>query len=233
MRLDMIDLSQAEVSSGDCPDVRSWPIGTSLNGVTFAQGERYERGNVMLEFKERDTLPPAIGTQGPISYTLWGGCYIAGVWRILPWVECIKQYIPTGDLLVPGQLPSNILYYARPPLLGYQPSPGEKIALFVTTGDTRRQNAQVVQPWRSSVVTVPFQVGQWSWSDETVVVEPPVVTQPPQVQPNLLEMLLAQNVEIFKQLRVLETLLQTPPIYDAPYLGALRPRRGPSGVDRG
>ena len=47
-------------------------------------------------------------------------------------------------------------------LQGYQPAPGEQVALFCTTGDTRRQNAQAVPtPGRTNVVLVPFAVGRY------------------------------------------------------------------------
>jgi len=53
-------------------------------------------------------------------------------------------------------------YYPEPLLPGYQPAPGELIALSVRTGDTRRQNAPVVAAWRTNVVLVPVAVGKYA-----------------------------------------------------------------------
>lgn len=164
-----IDLSRARIPASDCPDVRDWPVKAPLTLVEFAATERFERGDTMVDFPGRDALPPAIGSQGPIAYTLWMGCCLndrgvadrAGTWYIAPIVECICAYVPTGPLLKPGQVGTNLLYYPDPPLRGYQPKPGEPIALFCTTGDTRRQNAQALaEPWRTNVVLVPFTVGR-------------------------------------------------------------------------
>lgn len=166
---DAIDLSRARIPASDCPDVRDWPVKAPLTLVEFAATERFERGDTMVDFPGRDALPPAIGSQGPIAYTLWMGCCLndrgvadrAGTWYIVPIVECIGAYVPTGPLLKPGQVGTNLLYYPDPPLRGYQPNPGEQVALFCTTGDTRRQNAQALaEPWRTNVVLVPFAVGR-------------------------------------------------------------------------
>src|SRR5215510_3808925 len=157
---DMIDLSQAVLGTSDCPDVRNWPIGAGNFSVEFASSERFERGDTMLEFDGRDQLPDAFGSQGAIRYTMWIGCKIAGAWHIAAAVECRDGYIPTGPLLASGQIGINILYYANAPLRGYQPAPRESIAVFCTTGDTRRQNVQAVQrPWRTSVLVVPLSAG--------------------------------------------------------------------------
>jgi hypothetical protein len=158
---DAVDLRTARVAARDCPDVRGWPVGASITSFTLADRERFERGNTMIEFAGRDALPPAMGSQGAISYTLWIGCALQGHWYLLPIVECIKGYVPTGPLLDPGHMGPNLLYYADPPLHGYQPAPREMVLFFATTGDTRRQNVQApgVSPWRTNVICVPFAVG--------------------------------------------------------------------------
>lgn len=157
---DAIDLSLAEVAARDCPDVRQWPIIAPLEMVEFAASEKFERGDTMVEFPGRDALPPAFGSQGAISYTLWMGCRIRGTWYVLPAVECIRAYVPTGRLLAPDQVRANLFYYADKPLCDYQPAAGEQVALFCTTGDTRRQNVQAVPvAGRTNVVLVPFSVG--------------------------------------------------------------------------
>lgn len=171
---DAIDLARAVLGSGDSIDVRQWPIVTTIRSVTLGGGP-YEAGDTMVEFDGRDQWLPgkshdvhADGTGGDTSFTLWIGCQRAGVWHVLAAVNCMRDgrgragecYIPTGPLMAPGQI-DNVLYYASPPLLGYRPTAGEDIALFVTTGCTRRKNSQPTgQPvGRSNVVLVPFRAG--------------------------------------------------------------------------
>jgi hypothetical protein len=157
---DAIDLSRAQIPAGDCPDVRQWPIMAPLRMVEFAATEQFERGDTMVDFQGRDALPAAIGSQGAIAYTLWMGCHIGGTWYIAPIVECIGGYVPTGQMLATDQVKTNLFYYPDPPLRFYQP--GEQVALFCTTGDTRRQNAHAVPtPGRTNVVLVPFAVGRY------------------------------------------------------------------------
>ena len=159
---DAIDLSRAKIPAGDCPDVRHWPIMAPLQVVELAATEQFERGDTMVDFPGRDALPAAIGSQGAIAYTLWMGCHIGGTWYIAPIVECIGGYVPTGQILAANQVKTNLFYYPDPPLRFYQPAPGEQVALFCTTGDTRRQNAQAVPtPGRTNVVLVPFAVGRY------------------------------------------------------------------------
>ena len=160
---DAIELSRAQIPASDCPDVRGWPIMAPLRMVEFAATECFERGDTRVDFPGRDALPAAIGSQGPIAYTLWMGCHIGGTWYIAPIVECIGGYVPTGQILATNQVKTNLFYYPDPPLRFYQPAAGEQVALFCTTGDTRRQNAQAARtPGRTNVVLVPFAVGRYT-----------------------------------------------------------------------
>lgn len=163
---DQIRFDQAVMCGESSPDIRSWPIMSAIDRVQLADREVYVRGNVNVWFDGKLGLVPAFGSQGPISWTLWGGNLVSGKWCFAPWVECINDdYVPTGNLFAPRQVGDNILYYADPPLRGYQPKPGEQIALVVTTGDTRRQNAQPTgfPARRTNVVLVPFQPGDYSF----------------------------------------------------------------------
>lgn len=195
--MDQINFSDAVQGNPDSPDIRTWPILFNLDRVHFAPTHQFERGNVNVWFAGRDQLEPGIGNQGPISYTIWGGFNRAGVWIFAPLVECIKDYIPTGNLFDPNQVADNLLYYADrldSRIARYQPKPGEQIALVITTGDTRRQNAQPAgKPvGRSNVVLVPFAVGDYQFDQPnppapdpppppTVPVDPPSVPTPPSV----------------------------------------------------
>ncbi len=168
------DLTAAVVASPDCPDVRAWPETIRLTRVSFKARHEFERGNVMVEFRgpdfSRDTLPAAMGSQGPIAYTLWLGCTINGKVLILPVVECIRTYVPTGNIFMPNQLRKNLFYYAAEPLRSHQPVRSESMIAFVTTGDTRRQNVQApgISAARSNVVNVRFEVGEFVPIVETV-----------------------------------------------------------------
>lgn len=180
---DAIDFSSAVIGSSESPDIRSWPVMAPMTRVHFAAREQYVRGNVNVWFAGKAGLVPALGTQGPISWTLWGGFFIGGRWHFAPLVECINDdYVPTGNLFAPGQVGENLLYYADGPLAKYQPKAGEQIALVVTTGDTRRQNAQPpgFPPKRTTVVLVPFAVGDYSFQGGVVppVTPPPSTTEP-------------------------------------------------------
>src|SRR5262245_32500399 len=104
MSSDAVDLSQAVIAAADCPDVRNWPVFATLDAVEFASSQRWQRGDTMVEFVGRDTLAPANGSQGLISYTMWMGCKINGIWHLAAAVECIQQYVPTGPFLAPGQI---------------------------------------------------------------------------------------------------------------------------------
>lgn len=178
---DAIDFSQAVMCGAESPDIRAWPIFSGISRVHFADRENaYVRGNVNVWFPGKTALVPANGTQGPISWTLWGGFYVSGKWCFCPLVECINDdYVPTGNLFASNQVATNLLYFADAPINWYQPKRGETIALVVTTGDTRRQNAQpeFFTPKRTNVVLVPFAVGDYTFADAGV--EPPPVVVPP------------------------------------------------------
>ncbi len=181
-RTDAIDLSTAVIAPPDCPDVRTWPIVTTLTRLHLADREQYSRGNVNVEFPERAHWPAAVptGWASGISYTLWLGLSRGGVWYVAPIVECIGDYIPTGPLFAPRQVAENLLYYPMQGIQGAQPASGELVAWFITTGDTRRMNLQAQPQGRSAVVTTPFIVGDYAFTTPLPPVPPP---GPPPVPP--------------------------------------------------
>ncbi len=169
------ELATAVVASPDCPDVRAWPETIRLTRVSFKARQEFERGNVMVEFQgpvnfNRDTLPAAMGSQGAIAYTLWLGCTVDKQLLILPIVECIRKYVPTGDIFEPYHLVKNLFYFAAEPIRSHQPLRNESMIAFVTTGDTRRQNVQArgISAARSNIVKVRFEVGEFVPVLETV-----------------------------------------------------------------
>lgn len=158
---DAIDLAQAVMTAGS-PDIRKWPIGAKLTAVGLSG-----RDNMTLEFSARNgpgAWPFVIGAEGgEIQYTLGVGCKIGGVWQLATVIRCISRapddnYVPTGPVLQPGQLPGNIYYYAGSPLAEYQPAPGEQVAWFLTAGDQRRGDIHQIAE-RTQVVLAPFLPG--------------------------------------------------------------------------
>ena len=176
---DALDFQTAVMAgTTDSPDIRTWPVQTNITRVDLSANRKaYERGPVNVWFAGKYDLPPTQSTQGDIRWTLWGGFRIGGRWHFAPLVECIRDYVPVGEeWFDPGHIGRNLTYYADGPLRGYQPSTGEQIALVVTTGDTRRQNAQGGPPWRTNVVLVPFSAGATDFPQGTPQGPPP---QPP------------------------------------------------------
>lgn len=183
-KMDMINFADAVMGNKQSPDIRAWPVFANLDRVHFAPTQQYERGNVNVWFEGKHQLEPGIGNQGPISYTLWGGFNRGGAWVFAPLVECIKDYVPTGMLFGENHVADNLLYFADSldaRIAKYQPKAGEQIALVVTTGDTRRQNAQPPgKPvGRTNVVLVKFEVGDYRFDTVTPVPEVPPVENPP------------------------------------------------------
>lgn len=202
--LDAFDMSNAVHGGADSPDVRNWPVQKTISRVHLAQSEVYQRGNLLIDFDGRDTLPEArpVGWNSGISYTVWGGFNRNGAWVVAPLVECIGKYVPTGNLFAPRQIGDNLLYYAEldSRIRYYNPQPSEAIALFVTSGDTRRMNVQAGAPWRSNVVVVLFQPGAYTFAAPEEPAAPTPEAPVPVAAPDAVVQRLA-NIE--KQLEAL------------------------------
>lgn len=181
---DAIDLSAARLGSRDSIDVRAWPIITTITKLTIHGDGR--RMAVIPEFAQAKAWPRVPNVEGgPINWTLWMGHQIAGAWQILAICTCVDDdYVPTGNVLEPGHIASNLYYYADGPLARYQPALGEPTIFFLTSGCTRRANTQgIPQPGRSQVVMVTLVPGTREFSIPPVVVPPVVVTPPPATVP--------------------------------------------------
>lgn len=156
---DMIDLADAVITS-ESPNIKGWTKASKLSSLFLS-----ETGDMNVDFDKRWVKPGAwpfiIGQEGgEIQYTLWVGCLIAGLWYVSGIIRCISRgmsdnYVPTGPILRPGQLPQNCYYFAGSPLANYQPAPGELVAWFLTAGDQRRGDIHVVTE-RTQVVVAPF-----------------------------------------------------------------------------
>lgn len=182
---DEIDISSARLGSRDSIDVRTWPIITTITRLTIHGDGR--RMAVIPEFAHAKAWPRVPNVEGgPINWTLWMGSQVAGEWRVLAICTCVDDdYVPTGNVLEPGHIPSNLYYYADAPMATYQPAVGEAAVFFVTSGCTRRANTQgIPQPGRSQVVRVPLQAGTWTFeAAPTTPPVPPVVVTPPPAPP--------------------------------------------------
>lgn len=158
---DAFNLAAAVVASGDCPSVSQLPVISTMAEILLTNAEQ----GYSMNFPGRDTWPGVIppGWQGAINHTLWMAECISGVWYVLPVKEALNAYCTLGPILSPGQVPSNLTYYAQSPMHGYQPAPYEVVGFFATTGDTRRMNLQGSLVGRTNVVTVPFAAGEYRW----------------------------------------------------------------------
>jgi hypothetical protein len=163
--VDAFDLASALVASTDCPSVASLPIISAMAWIGLKDVAVDQQGYAM-DFSGRDSWPGVTppGWDGPINHTLWMGEYIGGNWYVLPIKEGLGEYCTLGPILLPGQVPDNLTYFAQSPMRGYQPRTGERVGFFCTTGDTRRMNLQPPSgAGRTNVVTVPFQAGDYAW----------------------------------------------------------------------
>lgn len=170
---DAIDLSAAIFTAQSPPGVRDWPITAKLTSLKIppaVDDGPPDVTNMDVTFTKRngpDRWPIVMGPEGEIQYTLWVGCRILGVWHLAGSILCISRgendnYVPTGPVMRPNQLPSNWYYFAGSPLAGYQPAPGELVAWFLTAGVQRRTDIHTVAE-RTQVVLVPFQPGTFTF----------------------------------------------------------------------
>ena len=150
---DMLDLSQARVYNSPS-DVANWAVTTSLTRLDLMPS------GVHVEFSKQaswpDVLPP--GWTGPLQYTLWIVIKVNGVWHTSGCIEFWRVLWENGGP-VTGYAQN---WYYDPirwgPMTGHQPSPGEQVGFFVTSGDARNNGPYAVKE-RSSVVVVSFPSG--------------------------------------------------------------------------
>lgn len=254
MRPDMID-PRAIAWNGT--DIGGWPATVELNGIDF------ETGRGVLPIYDRETAdrrwPDAIptGWKEPIQFTLHAIVRVNGQWIGGGYILFWRGRLDTGANwleMAPDRTDGLDNWRANwaDARFGaahqYVPRVGDEVGFALSAGGNRMREVATVQE-RSPIVRLPLALkGAWRRPPEgPVVVEPPIVTEPPVVippdlpsLPALLGMMHGQlaalkdgQTELLTRLGELETLLQTPPVYDAPYLGALKPRRGPTGVIRG
>lgn len=251
MRPDMIDPRTIRWQG---TDVGGWPATVELNGITFKPGDGVFPDYDTAEANRRwPDITPA-GWDGPIQFTLHAIVNVGGQWHGGGYILFWRGRTNTGANwleLAPDRTDGLDNWRANwadtrfGPSHGYIPKAGDEVGFCLSAGGNRMREATSVQE-RTPIVRLPLALnGSWvrpSAPEGPVVVEPPVVTHPPQMPPYVpgVDAILAQILDLRTSheqirglLKELERMLEHPPIYDAPYLGALRPRRGPSGVDRG
>lgn len=148
---DQIDLSQAVIVGG-APDVRNWPITTSLTISALDPA-------IVPSFTDPGwPLTVPVGFEGGnIQFTVWAFAYINGQWVGSGFIQMWQGRPDCGA--EPGgfdhrqQLAQNWWYYV-PEMAGYYPAPGDTIGFMVTAGNERNGAG----PWpvmeRSNVVAV-------------------------------------------------------------------------------
>lgn len=155
-QLTPFELTNAHILGGS-PDVRSWPVTTTISQV------RFEQDGIGLTFGKQtppNTPGPRVGDwpEGPdagagaFQYTLWLGMGVGGQSYAVGVIEFWAGRPTTGGgPLDPNGIPGNFTYFAPP--MDVQPQPGQPVSFFVTQGDARRKDAHLLAE-RSNVVTV-------------------------------------------------------------------------------
>lgn len=147
--IDELDLSQVQIVGGS-PDVRGWPITTSL---AISSLEPFITPT-FVDPGWPDVTPP--GFDGSIQYTVWAFAKINGQWIGSGFIEMWRGRANCGHNdagNVRDQLRLNWWYYV-PEMRNYTPAPGNRIGFMVTSGDQRRGRGPDSVRQRSNVVVV-------------------------------------------------------------------------------
>lgn len=134
---------------GGSPDVRGWPITSTITSIAFSPGVFH------IDHTRRGQWP-GVDIGGALQdSTIWVFENINGQW-----------YGTGGERLRPGQtdkgltrasdIASGWFYNAFwAPMTGYVPRPGEAVGFMITAGSTRADNNAPVKE-RSGIVFIPF-----------------------------------------------------------------------------
>lgn len=168
---DAIDM-QSVIITPQSPDVRSWPVGAHLSSVGIYYGDK----EMTIDFSKRwgpGAWPIVRNMEGgEIQYTLWYLTQLGhpnGPWYAGGGIDCISRgendnYVPTGGVLNPRQIPDNWFYFLTGDgtLGNYQPAIGEPVGWFLTAGAQRRDDVHVVME-RTQIVIAPFMGGVFNF----------------------------------------------------------------------
>lgn len=164
---------------GGSPNVAGWAETTRITRVSWDQK------GLELDFSARDTWPDVVypGWQGPLQFTVWlvqpdgkGGWVTAG------FIQCWKGLTEIGgDMTDPTQIGRNWAYFVNPPM--HQPAAGERIGVFVTSGNQRKGDQHQITE-RSNVVFMPWTPGAtFTFSGDPIPAPTPEPTPTPTPTP--------------------------------------------------
>lgn len=183
MATDMIDLKSAVFHSRNVAD---WPVVTTLEGVEFKDADPQGGVRPILSAMPWPGIVPA-GWDGPITFAIWLGRIVGGVWHIGCALEFYDGKVWTGAPLQRGYNDWFSVGKGFGELEGLpNPTPGEPLLFMVTHGsqrlkDTSTQPGPKSRQERSNAIIVPFVVNGVQMPTPSVPVDPPV--NPPPVNP--------------------------------------------------
>lgn len=159
-------LDPRSVQVVNAPDFRDWAQTTALTTVEIRSD------GVHVEFSKQDgpgrwpdVIPP--GWAEGLQYSL-GVCFrISGTWYCNAPIE-FWYGLPAGGgpIQQPGQFPQNWFYDANRwgAMAGYQPKPGEQIAVFVVAGDARNNIVTVRERSDFVLLQMPSPGTTFTWT---------------------------------------------------------------------
>jgi hypothetical protein len=182
MSADMIDLGAAVITNA--PDVRSWPVTTSITRVSFG-----ESGQTRVDFTKKngadrwpDVVPP--GWDGPLQFTLWLFVKNGEQWVGSAFIQFWHGRDGSGspaDPDVPSVYHQHWYYSPRwRPVYDHGPiQAGETIAFMVTSGNARDNVGPMSVQERSNVVTfAATDNGVYAFDGTVPPIDPPVPPDP-------------------------------------------------------
>lgn len=178
---DAFDLQTAIFHS---KNVAAWPIATELQGVEFKDADPQGGVRPILSAMPWAGIIPT-GWDGPITFAIWLGRQIGGVWHLACALEFYEGKFWTGAPLHKQYNDWLSVGKGFGELEGLpNPVPGERLAFMVTAGsqrlkDTSSQPGPKSVQQRSNVIVVPFQVNAVVLSEAGTQVPSPVPQLPP------------------------------------------------------
>lgn len=181
MPTDSIDLSTAVVHNSPA-DIAQWAVTTGVEHLTMRPGQN---NGLSFKFSGNQTWPDYVppGWDGPIQYTVWAGCQVAGRWHVAGFIQMWRTRPSTG---------APILSFWRDwaydknrwgDMVDFRPKAGDEMIFFLSAGNARRgsagpePNVTSVRE-RTNVVMVRLPAGDDG--DFSFGVTPPPPPPPPQ-----------------------------------------------------
>jgi hypothetical protein len=151
---------------GGSPDVRGWPITSTLTGLRFGGGK------IFIDHTKRGQWP-GVDIGGALQdSTIWVLFNINGRWYATGG-ERLRPSQTEKDLSEPSQIGPGWLYAQDRwgVMAGYVPRPGELVGFMITAGSTRADDNAPIKE-RTGVVLIPFPADHtfasfpaWAWAE--------------------------------------------------------------------